>query len=199
MKSKDVLKLLNISRVTLCSYVKFNKIKVTKLDNGYYDYDDDSVYKLMKKDIRATILYARVSTYKQKNDLDNQVNKLIFYCNENNIKYDNIYRDIDSGLDLDRNSISGLIDDVLHYKIKTIYITNKDRLTRLSFKTLINIFNRFGTNVITINDEDKDTDNEVFEELISLVHIFSTKMYSNRCKKKLINMKSDLKLFNGTD
>jgi predicted site-specific integrase-resolvase len=199
MKSKDVLKLLNISRVTLCSYVKFNKIKVTKLDNGYYDYDDDSVYKLMKKDIKATILYARVSTYKQKNDLDNQVNKLIFYCNENNIKYDNIYRDIDSGLDLDRNSISGLIDDVLHYKIKTIYITNKDRLTRLSFKTLINIFNRFGTNVITINDEDKDTDNEVFEELISLVHIFSTKMYSNRCKKKLINMKSDLKLFNGTD
>lgn len=199
MKSKDVLKLLNISRVTLCSYVKFNKIKVTKLDNGYYDYDDDSVYKLMKKDIRATILYARVSTYKQKNDLDNQVNKLIFYCNENNIKYDNIYRDIDSGLDLDRNSISGLIDDVLHYKIKTIYITNKDRLTRLSFKTLINIFNRFGTNVITINDEDKDTDNEVFEELISLVHIFSTKMYSNRRKKKLVNMKSDLKLFNGTD
>ena len=199
MKSKDVLKLLNISRVTLCSYVKFNKIKVTKLDNGYYDYDDDSVYKLMKKDIKATILYARVSTYKQKNDLDNQVNKLIFYCNENNIKYDNIYRDIDSGLDLDRNSISGLIDDVLHYKIKTIYITNKDRLTRLSFKTLINIFNRFGTNVITINDEDKDTDNEVFEELISLVHIFSTKMYSNRRKKKLVNMKSDLKLFNGTD
>ena len=197
MKSKEVLKLLDISRVTLNTYVKTKKIKVTLLDNGYYDYDEDSVYKLMKKDNRETVLYARVSTYKQKNDLENQMNHLMDYCKKNKIEYQQMYKEISSGIDLDRKEVSKLIDDVLHYKIKCIYITNKDRLTRLSFKTLENIFNRFGTNVVVINDdEDKDTNNEAFEELISLIHIFSTKMYSKRRKLKLKNMKSDLTLFN---
>ena len=197
MKSKEVLKLLDISRVTLNTYVKTKKIKVTLLDNGYYDYDEDSVYKLMKKDNRETVLYARVSTYKQKNDLENQMNHLMDYCKKNKIEYQQMYKEISSGIDLDRKEVSKLIDDVLHYKIKCIYITNKDRLTRLSFKTLENIFNRFGTNVVVINDdEDKDTNNEAFEELISLIHMFSTKMYSKRRKLKLKNMKSDLTLFN---
>ena len=197
MKSKEVLKLLDISRVTLNTYVKTKKIKVTLLDNGYYDYDEDSVYKLMKKDNRDTVLYARVSTYKQKNDLETQMNHLMDYCKKNKIEYQQMYKEISSGIDLDRKEVSKLIDDVLHYKIKCIYITNKDRLTRLSFKTLENIFNRFGTNVVVINDdEDKDTNNEAFEELISLIHIFSTKMYSKRRKLKLKNMKSDLTLFN---
>jgi len=111
------------------------------------------------------------------------------------IIYNNTYKEISSGLDLDRKEVSNLINDVIHYKIKTIFITNKDRLTRLSFRTLENIFNKFGTNIIVINDSDKDTDNEVFEELISLMHSFSTKMYSNRRKKKLTNMKNDLTLF----
>lgn len=66
MKSKEVLRIIGVSRVTLNTYVKNKKIKVTKLDNGYYDYDDESVYKLIKKDIRETVLYARVSTHKQK-------------------------------------------------------------------------------------------------------------------------------------
>ena len=39
MKSKDALKLLNVTRVTLSSYVKNEFIKVTELPNGYYDYD----------------------------------------------------------------------------------------------------------------------------------------------------------------
>ena len=66
MKSKEVLKLLKISRVIITAYVKTGKIKATKLSNGYYNYDDQSVYKLLKQDSRQNILYARVSTYKQK-------------------------------------------------------------------------------------------------------------------------------------
>ena len=183
MKSKEVLKLLKVSRVTLNTYVKNGKIKVTKLNNGYYDYDDDSVFKLLKNDKRYNVLYARVSTYKQNIDLDNQMNKLIEYCQLNNITYEKSYKEISSGINLDRKEISNLIDNVFHYKIKSIYITNEDRLTGLSFKTLSNMFYRFGTTIITINDEDTDTDNEVFEEFISLVHIFSTKMYPHRRKK----------------
>lgn len=64
MKAKQVLKLLNIHRVTLYNYVKSGTVSVTKLDNDTYDYDENSVFKLMKKDSRCNVLYARVSTYK---------------------------------------------------------------------------------------------------------------------------------------
>lgn len=197
MKSKEVLQLLGVSRVTLYKYVKNGIIKVTELDNGYYDYDQKSVFKLLKKDNRKNILYARVSTYKQKTDLENQVNLLVDFCKNNNIEYDAIYKEISSGIDLNRTEFSKILDDVIHYRIANIYITYKDRLTRLSFTTLETIFQKFGTQIVIINnlDIDKDNDNEAFEELISLVHLFSTSMYSNRRKRKLNIVSKDLKLF----
>ena len=197
MKSKEVLQLLGISRVTLYKYVKNGTIKVTQLDNGYYDYDQKSVFKLIKKENRKNVLYARVSTYKQSNDLANQVNQLIEFCNGNKIKYDQVYKEISSGTDMNRKEFSKLLDDVIHYKISNIYITYKDRLTRLSFSTIETIFNKFGTHIIIINDlnVDKNNDNEIFEELISLLHLFSTSMYSNRRKKKLNIISKDLLIF----
>ena len=206
MKSKEVLKFLNISRVSLCKYVKNGSIKVTKLDNGYYDYDDESVFKFAKKDVRYNYIYARVSTYKQKNDLDNQINLLNNYCTLNNIKIDNIFSEISSGIDFDRKEFSKLLSDVLSYKVNSIYISNKDRLSRLSFKTLENIFIKFGTSIVVINDLEqfKSESEELLEELISLIHTFSTKMYSNRKNnymktikvkpKKKIIIKNNLKI-----
>ena len=82
MKAKDVLRILQITRPTLTKYVKEGKLKVTTKGNGRYDYDADSVYKMLNKDIeRKTYLYARVSTSEQKKDLENQVQllkKLLF-------------------------------------------------------------------------------------------------------------------------
>jgi predicted site-specific integrase-resolvase len=73
-------------------------------------------------------------------------------------------------MDLDRYSFSILMDNVFNHKIKNIYITYKDRLTRLSFKTIEQIFNKFGTNIVVTNDIDrnknKDNDKELFDELI---------------------------------
>ncbi len=200
MKAKQVLKLLNIHRVTLYNYVKSGTVSVTKLDNGTYDYDENSVFKLMKKDSRFNVLYARVSTYKQKPDLNNQINKLKTYCKDNDIIFDKIYSEISSGIDLDRIQLSNLIDDVIQLKIKNIYITHKDRLTRLSFKTLSNIFSKFNTNIIVINDNsNKSNDHEIFDELISLLHVFSTTMYSHRRKKKVDIIKDDIENYISAD
>ena len=69
MKAKDVMNTLSISRTTLYLYTCDKKLKVTKLHNGYYDYDNNSVFKLLNKDNRINVIYTRVSTYKQKNDL----------------------------------------------------------------------------------------------------------------------------------
>lgn len=84
MKSCKVLKLLNITRPTLCRYVKNGTLKCNHLPNGFYDYDEESVYKLLNKNIeRKNVIYSRVSTQKQKNDLENQKKILRKYCSTN--------------------------------------------------------------------------------------------------------------------
>jgi predicted site-specific integrase-resolvase len=197
MKSKDVLNLLKVTRVTLMNYVKSGKINATKMANGLYDYDESSVFAFLKKDSRHNVIYCRVSTYKQKNDLARQVDSVVEFCKTNNVEYSTIYKDISSGTDLDRTNFSILMNDVINYKIRNIYITYKDRLTRLSFKTIEQLFNKFGTHIIVINNDNKNNDNEkeLFNELISIVHHFSTQTYSKRRKSKLEIIKKDIDLF----
>jgi len=172
------------------------------LDNGYYDYNEESVFKIIKKDARINVIYSRVSTYKQKTDLENQIYKINAYCQSKNIQISKTYSDINSGLDLDRTGFNSLMDDVINLKIKNIYVTHKDRLTRMSFKTIQHLFSKYGTNIIISNNKQPSNisnDNEIFEELISLMHIFSTTMYSNRRKNKINIFKTDIENFISTD
>jgi putative resolvase len=200
MKSKEVLTMLKITRVTLWSYVKSGKIIANKLPNGYYDYDRDSVLKLASGISRVNIIYARVSTNKQKNDLITQVKFISDFCTNNNIIVDktNIFQEISSGMDLDRHFFSSILDNVLNGKVNNIYISYKDRLTRLSFKTLETIFNKCGTQIIVVSDivnkVKKDDQQEVYDELIALMHHFSTQIYSKRKTKKniLLDMATSL-------
>lgn len=77
MKAKDVLRLLNITRPTLTKYVKEGKVKVDATINGQYVYNDRSVFELMRGgSSRKNVIYARVSTGKQKKDLEEQVNTI---------------------------------------------------------------------------------------------------------------------------
>ena len=181
MKSNEALKLLGVSRVTLCSYVRKGTIKATLKGNGLYDYDEQSIYQFLGQSNDIDVIYARVSTSKQKNDLKRQVKLLSSYCSDNDIAVDHIYSEISSGLDLDRPEFSKLLELVFNRKIRTIYITNKDRLSRLSFLTLKSMFLKFGTKIVIIKD-DNNQDNELFDEIISIMHIFSMKKYSNRRK-----------------
>ena len=92
MKAKETLNLLRVTRQTLVRYVKNGTIKVTELPNKQYDYNDEDVYKLLNKDIRRkTVIYARVSTPKQKRDLENQIDMLKTYCINSGIQINSVY------------------------------------------------------------------------------------------------------------
>jgi len=184
MKSKEVLLLLKVTRVTLSNYVKSGLIKVTKLSNGYYDYDDVSVYNFLGKNPRFNVIYARVETPKQKNDLKKQINKIYKFCSDNDIYIERIFSEISSGIDFDRPEFSKLLELIFKNRIHTIFISFKDRLTRLSYKTLKSIFSKFGTKIVPIYDNENQTDYyELFDEISSLMHFFTTKKYSNRRNK----------------
>ena len=81
-------------------------------------------------DIRDTVIYARVSTRNQKDDLQNQVEFLKQFCNAKGMIVNQCIEDFGSGLNYNRKKWNNLLDEVMANKIKTIVISNKDRFIR---------------------------------------------------------------------
>lgn len=189
MKTKQVLNLLKITRPTLTKYVKTKVIQVTLLPNGRYDYNDQSVYQFLNKNIkRKTIIYARVSTSKQKKDLENQIDLLKNFCFQNGLQINEVYKDIASGISFEkRNDFFKMLDEVICNKVEKIVITYKDRLSRVGFDLFSHLFKKFGTEIVVISEvgSSKLDSQEIFEEIISMLHCYSMKLYSKH-KKKLI-------------
>jgi putative resolvase len=186
MKAKEALNTLRISRTTLFRYIKEGKIKST-LINGRHNYDSKSIYALINQTQKLNYVYARVSTPKQKNDLQNQIDKIKSFCYAKGIQINAIYKDTGSGISFEkRKDFMKLMDDVLDYKISSIIISNKDRLSRVGFGLFKNIFIKYGCEIIVIDDtlNEKTDAEEIFEEIISLLHCFSMKLYSKRKTKK---------------
>jgi putative resolvase len=202
MNAKEVLKALKVTRQTITRYVKIGIIKVRKLPNGFYDYDKNSVYSLLNKNVpMSNAIYCRVSTHKQKKDLENQEELLKEFCNKNGICINDIYKDIGSGINFDRKGFQRLLNDILESKVDRLFITYKDRLSRISFGMFEGLFKRFGCDIIVLNDIDSDKmiEKEIFNEIIDLIHCFSMKVYSNRRKEKLKLVEKDLQLEVGED
>lgn len=197
MKSSKVLKILNISRQTLVKYVKNGDIRVVIQTNKQYDYNEEDVYrKAGLSENRVNVVYARVSTPKQKRDLENQAETLINYCNANGVKVDKVYKDIASGMNFDRKQFHLMLEDVLNYRISNIYITYKDRFSRISFDMFERLFLEYNCKIIVINKIEStagDDEKEIFSNIISMLHCFAMKMYSRRRKKKMELIKEDLK------
>ena len=186
MKSKEVLKILRISRATLVKYVKQGKIKVTELYNGFYEYNDKDVYNIINKNIqRKTVIYGRVSTSSQRQSLDTQIETLKQFCFMSGYTINAIYKDIAIGIDFsNRKQFFELLDEVIDNKIERVVISYKDRLSRIAFNFFEKLFNRFGCEIIVMSEvgNSKLDSEEVFEEIVSLLHCYSMKLYSKRNK-----------------
>lgn len=197
MKAKEVLKLLKITRPTLCRYLKTGKIKGIVLPNRTYEYNSEDVFKLLDKElIRRTVIYCRVSTQKQKQDLQNQKESLLQFCTAKGIQVSDVYMDIGSGINFDRKEFQRLLNDIIQHKIDRVIISYKDRLSRISYKMFEKLFSDFHCEILVVSDVDDEklVEKEIFNEIIGLIHCFSMKIYSSRRKKKLELIKEDLEL-----
>ena len=195
MKAKEVLQILRVSRPTLTKYVREGLVKVTLKGNGQYDYDADSVYQVLNKDVeRKTYVYARVSTPKQKHELDNQVQLLKTFCFQNGYVLNGVYQDIASGISFEkRTQFFELLDEVLAGKVNRVVITYKDRLSRVGFELFSHLFAKHGCELIVMSEvgSTKLDSEEIFEEIVSLLHCYSMKLYSKRKNKVIKELLED--------
>lgn len=138
---------------------------------------------------RINVIYARVSTRNQKEDLQNQLEFLRKYTLNLGIPIGNVYTDYGSGLNYNRKNWNALIDDCFDRKIDTIYISHKDRFIRFGFDWIQNLLERLtGTKIYVIENVTTTPQEELVQDLISIIHVFSCRVYGLRkYKKKLEN------------
>ena len=197
MKANKVLKVLGISRSTLYRYKKDGIIKIkTKFNDNFYEYDDDSVYRLLgdstKSKNKLIVSYARVSTQNQKKQLVEQNQRIYESCISRGLKLDKQFSDIKSGMSADRQEFQELLNDIIRNKIDTVVIENKDRLVRFGYEILEYVCKCHGCKILVLNDilENKSYEQELTEDLISIIHYFTIKNYSHR--RKLNKLRKEL-------
>jgi len=184
MKSGDVLQLLRISRPTLAKYLREGRIRAERLPNGLWDYNDEDVYKVFNKGIpRKTFIYARVSTAKQKADLENQTELLKRFCFERGYSINQVFTDIASGISFEkRKGLFDLLDEVLSGRVERVVISYKDRLSRVGYGLFKHLFGKYNCEIVVMSEigSEKLDSQEIFEEIVSLLHCYSMKFYSKR-------------------
>lgn len=160
----------------------------------YLEYIGEKSEKISKK----RCIYARVSTRNQKDDLQNQLTIITNYMHNRGISVDEIYTDYGSGMNYKRQSWNRLIDDCIDGNVSQIYIAHKDRFVRFGFEWIAGLLStRFGVEFIILNDTISSPEEELVNDLVSIIHVFSGRVYGLRKYKK--NIKSDFNVKGGDD
>ena len=183
-KPKDFAELLGVSVKTLQRWDREGTLKAnrTPTDRRYYTYDQYLQFKGIntENDQRQVVIYARVSTRNQKDDLQNQVAFLRQFCNAKGIIVDQCIEDY------------GLLDEVMEQKIKTIIVTHKDRFIRFGYDWFEKFCMKFNTTIVVVNNEALSPQEELVQDIVSILHVFSCRLYGLRKYKKQIEKDEDI-------
>jgi putative resolvase len=185
LRPKEVCERLGISYTTLRDYVKRGYIKPVLTPGGKWRFREEDVERLIGGVVkqRRVILYARVSSNSQRDELEGQVKVLEDWARQNNIVDYEVVTDIGSGLNEDRGGFKKLLRLAVERKISKIVIAYPDRLTRFGFKTIEELLRPFGVEIVVLNHEDKDPREELVEDLITITSHFAGKLYGMRSHK----------------
>ncbi len=196
--SKQFRQKYNITPQHFYELKKHNKIE-TKPYIGRQVLVKDVLDETNTDNNNSIAIYTRVSTNKQINDLENQIDYLTKYAVSNGYKVEYTFKDIASGMNENRKGLSDLLNLVFNNKIYKIIISHKDRLTRFGFDYFKNICEYFGTEIEVVNlESDKSFQEELSEDLITIIQQFSMKFHGkrkNNCKlleEKLIESENSL-------
>ena len=174
LTSKEFRKKYHLSSQHLYALKKSGKIETKPGIGSSYLIKDDTGE-------RGVCVYARVSTPKQRTDLENQIRFIKEYCISRGDNPEHVFTDIASGMNENRKGLNDMMDLVLSEKVSKIVISHKYRLTLFGFGYLESICNRFGTTIEIVNlDDEKSFHEELTEDLIAIIHHFSMKFYGHR-------------------
>jgi putative resolvase len=181
---KEAKKLLGVTTKTIQRWDKEGKIRVVRTIGGRRRIPESEIKRILGlKEERVVVGYARVSSTTQKDDLERQKQLIHSYAKDKGYGEIQILSDVGSGLNENRKGFLRLLEMVAERKVSKVIIVYEDRLTRFGFETLRKMFQAFGTAIEVINSEEKTPQEELVEDLITIVSHFAGKLYGMRSHK----------------
>jgi excisionase family DNA binding protein len=196
-KTGEVAKYLSVHVETIKRWDTEGKLSMHRTEkNRRYMFKDELLAILKERgllidDLNAVkhdILYCRVSSNDQKvkGDLDRQLATITQYAAQHGLQNPLILMEVGSGLNDNRRKLQKLLRLVLKKRVNRIFINYKDRLTRFGFRYLQTVCEECGVEIVVVSDEkdDKSVQEEMVEDMMSLIACFSGKLYGMRSKQK---------------
>ena len=182
---KEACELLGVHIKTLQKWDREGKIKCVRTIGGKRRVPESEIKQILgikDKEQRKIIGYVRVSSNTQKDDLERQMDMIKSYARDLNWNVE-ILKDIGSGLNEKRKNYKKLLKMVINREVEKVIITYPDRLTRFGFETLKEFFKSYGTEIIVINKKYRTPQEELVEDLITIISHFAGKLYGMRSHK----------------
>lgn len=199
-KISQMAKLLNVSLQTLRRWDREGILTAhrTPTNRRYYTHAQYISYYAQSSPVEEehkgkTVIYARVSSRRQMEDLKNQVSFLRNFANAKGWVVDEVLEDVGSGLNYNRKKWNKLISSIVEKQITRIIVAHKDRFVRFGYEWFERFLKENGAELVVVNNEELSPEEELVQDLISIIHVFSCRIYGLRKYKQNIKDEFDVK------
>lgn len=129
----------------------------------------------------------------------NQVQFLRTFANARGWVIDRVIEDVGSGLNYRRKRWNALLADALDGKVARIVVAHKDRFIRFGFEWFADLLKSQGVDLVVAHNEILSPQEELVQDLVSIIHVFSSRIYGLRKYKTQIAEDPDVKSVSNGD
>lgn len=178
-------KLVNVTPQTLRNWHKSGKLIPFKFSsNGYRYYSDEQLKQFLEPVNGSNLVvgYCRVSSVKQKDDLERQIENVKLYMLSKGCQFQ-IISDIGSGINYNKKGLNELLSKIVNKEVSKIVVLYKDRLLRFGFELIENLCKLHNVELEIIDHTVKSEEQELVEDLVQIITVFSCKLQGKRSKR----------------
>ncbi|MEM6753836.1 MAG: IS607 family transposase [Cyanobacteria bacterium P01_C01_bin.38] len=190
-KPGEFAKLVNRTVGTLRKWDREGKLVAERMSSGHRYYTDKHLSQALNIERKApdtyNVIYARVSSAKQKADLERQVSALETFCLGKGLEVGVIIKEIGGGLNYTRPKFLDLMARIERREVNQLVIGYKDRLCRFGFDFFNHFLESHGGELVIANQQNLSPSEELTEDLMAVVHSFCCRLYGVRKYEKKIS------------
>ena len=177
VKGEKYKKLYSVSTQTLRSWADTGKVESVRTPGGVrlYKLPEDQHLQLQNQAAQLSISYIRVSSGKQKDDLERQRTFMLDRFPDNEV-----IADIGSGVNWKRKGLLAILDQANRGNVKEVVVASRDRLCRFAFELLEYILKQRGVQLTVLDSKDASAEEELSDDLLSIVQIFCCRKNGKR-------------------
>jgi len=159
---------LGVCSNTLRKMADDGRIQTIRI-SGQRRYDVDGY---LGQNPEITVCYCRVSSYKQKSDLDRQISFM-----QERFPNAEIIKDIASGLNFKRKGLNSILERAMRGDKLRLVVAHRDRLARFGFDLIKFIIEANSGRFLVLSEDALSPAEELTKDLLNILHVFSCRMH----------------------